>query len=100
MAERERGGTPAFADVAGFVRRLSFDLLPEDVVASARRSLLDLIGIAAAGSRTRAAQIVNAYAAREHGGGHGGIAEDLAQAPTPLLVVSTIEDFKYRWETT
>ena len=51
-----------FADVPAFVRGLAFDRLPDEVVASARRSLLDLIGIAAAGSRTRAAAIANAYA--------------------------------------
>ena len=65
MAERERAGVAAFANVAAFVRSLSFDDLPGDVVASARRSLLDLIGIGAAASRTGAARIVNAYAARE-----------------------------------
>ena len=55
----------AFANVPAFVRGLSFDDLPADVVSSARRSLLDLIGIAAAGSRTRAARIANAYAATQ-----------------------------------
>src|SRR5439155_18416745 len=35
------------------------------VVAQARRCLLDLIGVAAAGSRTSAAQIVNHYAATQ-----------------------------------
>ncbi len=48
-----------------FIRGLSFDDLPGDVVASARRSLLDLIGIAAAGSRTGAARIVATYAATQ-----------------------------------
>ncbi|HSS69785.1 MAG TPA: MmgE/PrpD family protein [Casimicrobiaceae bacterium] len=48
-----------------FVRELSFDQLPDDVIASAQRSLLDLIGIAAAGSRTRVAQIAATYAARQ-----------------------------------
>jgi 2-methylcitrate dehydratase PrpD len=72
MAERERGEAAAFADVAAFVRGLAFDRLPDDVVASAQRSLLDLIGIAAAGSQTRAAQIVTAYAARELRGSEGG----------------------------
>ena len=39
--------------------------LPSDVVAQAQRCLLDLIGVAAAGSRTSAAQIVNNYAATQ-----------------------------------
>ena len=65
MAEGERGGHPvaAFADVPAFVRGVAFDALPDDVVASAQRSLLDLIGVAAAGRRTRASAIGNGYAA-------------------------------------
>jgi 2-methylcitrate dehydratase PrpD len=53
----------AFANVPAFVHGLAYEQLPADVVASATRSLLDLIGIAAAGSRTQAPRIVNAYAA-------------------------------------
>ena len=65
MAERERAATATFADVSAFVRGLSFDRLPDEVVTSARRSLLDLIGVAAGGSRTRAAAIASAYAATQ-----------------------------------
>ena len=65
MAEGERRANTAYADIAAFVRGVAFDALPAEVVASARRSLLDLIGIAAAGSRTRAAAIANAYAATQ-----------------------------------
>jgi 2-methylcitrate dehydratase PrpD len=54
-----------FADVPAFVRGLTFADLPADVVAQARRCLLDLIGVAAAGSQTDAAQIVNNYAATQ-----------------------------------
>jgi 2-methylcitrate dehydratase PrpD len=54
-----------FADVPAFVQGLAFADLPPDVVAQARRCLLDLIGVAAAGSRTSAAQIVNNYAATQ-----------------------------------
>ena len=54
-----------FADVPAFVQGLAFADLPVDVVAQARRCLLDLIGVAAAGSRTRAARIVNNYAAMQ-----------------------------------
>ena len=45
-----------FADVPAFVRGLTSADLPADVVAQARRCLLELIGVAAAGSRTSAAQ--------------------------------------------
>jgi 2-methylcitrate dehydratase PrpD len=44
------------ANVPAFVPGLTFADLPADVVAQARRCLLDLIGVAAAGSRTSAAQ--------------------------------------------
>ena len=54
-----------FTDVPAFVQGLAFAGLPADVVAQARRCLLDLIGVAAAGSRTSAAQIVNHYAATQ-----------------------------------
>lgn len=54
-----------FVDIAAFVRELAFDQLPIDVVAQAQRCLLDLIGTAAAGSRTPAAGIANAYASTQ-----------------------------------
>lgn len=72
MAGGERGARAAFADVPSFVGGLAFDALPGDVVASARRSLLDLIGVAAAASRTRAAAIAGACAATQFGGGDSG----------------------------
>jgi 2-methylcitrate dehydratase PrpD len=53
------------ADVPAFVQGLAFADLPADVVAQARRCLLDLIGVATAGSRTAAARIVNNYAATQ-----------------------------------
>ena len=46
-------------DVARFIRTLQFDAIPRDVIAQAQRCLLDLIGVAAGGSRTPAAAIVN-----------------------------------------
>src|SRR6186997_2797330 len=52
-------------DVFAFVRDLAFDALPPDVVAQAQRCLVDLIGVAAAGSGTNAAAIANAYAAMQ-----------------------------------
>jgi 2-methylcitrate dehydratase PrpD len=51
-----------FAGVPAFVQGLAFSDLPADVIAQARRCLLDLIGVAAAGSRTSAAQIASRYA--------------------------------------
>ena len=66
MHERsDQVATPAAIDVAGFVRTLSFDALPADVVRQAQRCLLDLIGVAAGGARTPAASIVNRYAATQ-----------------------------------
>ena len=44
MAEGDRSApTIAPADVPAFIRGLAFDRLPDEVVASAQRSLLDLI---------------------------------------------------------
>ena len=57
-----------FADVPGFVRDLAFDDVPADVVAQAKRCLLDLTGVAAAGSRAPSTAIVNAYAVRQLAG--------------------------------
>ena len=54
-----------FAGVPAFARGLQFDDLPADVVAQAQRCLLDLIGVAAAGSRAPATAIVNAYASSQ-----------------------------------
>jgi 2-methylcitrate dehydratase PrpD len=67
MAEREgaAGTVAGFPDVPAFVRGIGFEQLPDAVVASARHSLLDLIGVAAAGSRTRVAAIASAYAATQ-----------------------------------
>lgn len=65
MPEGDRVSIAAFSGVPAFVRGLSFERLPSDAVVGARRSLLDLIGVAAAGSRTRAAQIANTYAATQ-----------------------------------
>jgi 2-methylcitrate dehydratase PrpD len=62
---RGNGAAAVFADVPVFIRRLAYADLPDDVVARARRSLLDLIGVAAGGCRTDAARIAAGYAARE-----------------------------------
>ena len=57
--------TTAFPDVASFVRGLAFADLPPDVVPQATRCLLDLIGVAAAGTRTHASGIARSYAASQ-----------------------------------
>jgi 2-methylcitrate dehydratase PrpD len=61
-------GRPAVADVADFVRGLAFDALPAEVLEQAHRCLLDLIGVAAAGSRTAASRIARDYAVAQLGG--------------------------------
>ena len=48
-----------------FVGELRFADLPVDVLTQAERCLLDLIGVAAAGSRTSSAAMVSAYAATQ-----------------------------------
>lgn len=55
----------AFADLPAFARELRFADLPRDVVAQTQRCLLDLIGVAAAGSRTSAAAIATGFAASQ-----------------------------------
>ena len=54
--------------VPHFARTLRRADLPGDVVHQAQRCLLDLIGVAAAGSLTRSAQLATAYAADQMGG--------------------------------
>jgi 2-methylcitrate dehydratase PrpD len=56
------GATTALRDVASFVRGVAFSDLPPDVVLQATRCLLDLIGVAAAGTRTHASGIARSYA--------------------------------------
>ena len=60
-----RDATAPRFDVATFVRALSFDALPIDVVRQGERCLLDLIGVAAGGARLPVATIANAYAATQ-----------------------------------
>ena len=65
LATRPARQTPRIAGAAALARELEFDALPNDVVRMALRCLLDLIGVAAAGARTPAAAIVNAYASTQ-----------------------------------
>ena len=55
-------------DAARFARSLRYADLPADVVRQAQRCLLDLVGVAAAGSRTRSAQLAAGYAVDQLGG--------------------------------
>src|SRR5437588_11100353 len=50
------------AHVAPFVRTLTFDALPDAVVRQAPRCMIDLIGVAAAGTKTRLSAIARDYA--------------------------------------
>src|SRR5438876_2213321 len=67
VADRSAGiaDGAAAVDASAFVRGIAFRDLPSDVVEQSRRCLLDLIGVAAAGSRTPAAAIANGYAASQ-----------------------------------
>ncbi len=58
----------SFASVPAFTRGLQFDHLPLDVVVQAQRCLLDLIGVAAAGSRASASSMVNGYVCSQMAG--------------------------------
>ncbi|MEP6608485.1 MAG: MmgE/PrpD family protein [Burkholderiaceae bacterium] len=55
----------AYGSVSSFVRGVHYQDLPADVAKQAGRCVLDLIGVAAAGSRTPASAIVNAYASTQ-----------------------------------
>jgi len=68
MIERDRATAANRAAVPQFALTLTYDELPADVVDQATRCLLDLIGIAAGGSRTPGAAIVAHYAATQLGG--------------------------------
>jgi 2-methylcitrate dehydratase PrpD len=50
-------------DVPAFVHALAFEVMPDDVVAQAKRCLRDLIGIAAGAARLPSARMAAAYAA-------------------------------------
>jgi 2-methylcitrate dehydratase PrpD len=59
------GAEHASVDLSAFVRGVAFRDLPSDVVAQSQRCVLDLIGVAVAGSRTPAAAIANGYASTQ-----------------------------------
>ena len=58
-------------DRVPFIHRLTFEDLPEVVVSQAKRCLLDLVGVAAAGRRTDLSRIVNAFAVQQLGASAG-----------------------------
>jgi len=66
--EVARGGVAADGLIPHFARTLRRADVPDDVVHQAQRCLLDLIGVAAAGSLTRSARLATAYAADQLGG--------------------------------
>ena len=52
-----------------FIHVLRFDDLSEEVIAQARRCLLDLIGVAAAGNQTELSRIIRNHAVQQFGAG-------------------------------
>lgn len=54
-----------------FVTGLRYECLPSSVQAMAKRCLLDLVGVAVAGSQTRLSQIINRHAATMFAAGSG-----------------------------
>jgi 2-methylcitrate dehydratase PrpD len=66
---RGNASTPATAPLAAFVAGLRFEDLPQSVAAQARRCLLDLAGVAAAGARTSASALVRDYIADQMAAG-------------------------------
>ena len=58
-------------DTLHFIHALERGSIPEPVLDAARRHLLDLLGVAAAGSRTKLTRIVSAHAVSEFGGTPG-----------------------------
>ncbi len=70
--EPEIQAEPVSVDVAGWIGKLSFDDMDEEVRRHARRSLLDLIGVAAGGRGTKNSEIVCNHAANHSGAGNHG----------------------------
>ena len=58
-------------DICDFVRHTTEAAIPEPVIETARRCLLDLIGVAAAGRATRLSAIIGHHAAQHFGPGSG-----------------------------
>jgi 2-methylcitrate dehydratase PrpD len=60
------------SDPVTFIHGLAFADLPDAVVAQAKRCILDLVGVAAAGRATELSRIVHGYAVSQMGAASGG----------------------------
>ncbi|CAN5318931.1 MmgE/PrpD family protein [soil metagenome] len=81
-----------------FIHDLRFADLPADVFHQARRCLLDLIGVAAAGRQTALSRIVHGFALRQMGASEGGArlifdGRRASAAGAALAGASTIDSF-------
>jgi len=56
-------------ELIAFVRDLDYTLLPDDVASQARRCVLDLLGVAIAGSRTKMARVSTRFACSQFSSG-------------------------------
>ena len=63
----------SYRPVHEFIHETRLDDVPDDVRRHARVCLLDLIGVWAAGSRTRASKVARDHAVRRYGGGEGAV---------------------------
>lgn len=62
------------SDVPAFIHEATYEELPTDVVHQARRCLLDLVGVAAAGTGTALSRVLREHADHEAGGAAHGAA--------------------------
>ena len=62
----------AATNAIAFIHGLTFEDLPAEVVAQAKRCLLDLIGVAASGRQTALSRIVHGFAVSQMGAATGG----------------------------
>ena len=70
MADGSNTAIPVAREhVARFMHDLRYEQIPESVLEQARQCLLDLVGVAAAGARTRLSCIIRDHAVREIGSG-------------------------------
>ena len=79
-----------------FIREFRLDDAPVEVVDQAKRCLLDLIGVAAAGSRLEASRIIRSVAASQFGGAGGLFLFDgrsASAAGAALANATTIDGF-------
>ena len=82
----------------GFIHAVRVEDLPGEVVAQAKRCLIDLIGVAASGRRTALSRIVHDFAVRQMAAGDGGVrllfdGRRASLAGAALAGASTIDAF-------